>query len=284
MKILSARVILAGLLSLGLIACSGEEEEKAEETAVEKTETAAPAEEEKAPENFLPAIHLAAVANPARPETDTVRDEGRKPAQILDFFSINPNQTVVDLYSSGGYFTRLMAHVVGPEGSVTAHNSNRVKEENRPKLIESFKDYSNVNFFFGDPSELENADGSVDVVFMGLILHHWHYVKEEGEVLPEITKKRLANVYRMLKPGGIFAIIEHKATAGWSREQSAALHRVPPEMAIADITSAGFVFAGETDIHTHAEDDITKFWRENTPRGMTNRFVHLYRKPLGPAE
>ena len=276
------RAALIGLTSLGLAACSGEEETETTETT--ETETTEPATE--APEaamaeaDALAEIYMAAIANPARPEADRERDEGRKPADVLAFYGIEPGIAVVDLHAGGGYFTRLFSIAVGPGGSVVAHNSTRVPEADRPEREAAFADYGNIEFVYADPSELEIADGSVDVVFLGLVYHHWHYTEDSGEELPPLGVERITNVYRMLKPGGVFGVIEHLAATDATRAASAAIHRVPAAIAEADITAAGFVLEATSDMHTYAEDDITLYWRENTERGKTNRLVHLYRKPL----
>ncbi len=277
------RAALIGLTSLGLAACSGEEETETTETT--ETETTEPATE--APEaalaeaDALAEIYMAAIANPARPEADSERDEGRKPAEALAFYGIAPGMRIVDLHAGGGYFTRLFSIAVGPGGSVVAHNSaRRFPEADRPIFEEAFQNYGNIAFVYSDPSELEMADGSVDVVFLGLVYHHWHWTEDSGEELPPLGVERIANVYRMLKPGGVFGVIEHIAAADATRAASAALHRVPPALAEADITAAGFVLEATSDMHTYAEDDITQYWRENTERGKTSRLVHLYRKPL----
>lgn len=276
------RAALIGLASLALAACGGEEE--AETTETTETETTEPATEASeaamAEAEALAEIYMAAIANPARPEADRERDEGRKPAEALAFYGLEPGMTIVDLHAGGGYFTRLFSTVVGPGGSVVAHNSTRVAEADRAEREEAFQDYANIAFVYADPSELEMADGSVDVVFLGLVYHHWHFTEDSGEELPPLGVERLANVYRMLKPGGVFGVIEHISVADATRAASAALHRVPAPTTEADITAAGFVLEATSDMHTYPDDDVTLFWRENTPRGQTNRLVHLYRKPL----
>lgn len=47
-----------------------------------------------------------AVANNARPEADTQRDTSRKPAEILEFFGIEPGMNVLDI---------LLAAVITPK-------------------------------------------------------------------------------------------------------------------------------------------------------------------------
>jgi predicted methyltransferase len=78
----------------------------------------------------------------------------------------------------------------------------------------------------------------------------------------------------------VFAIIDHEAAEGMSREESDAIHRIPRATAIADITLAGFEFVAESDIHAnHPEDDMTVRWTRD-PRDATRRIVQLYRKPV----
>jgi len=84
----------------------------------------------------------------------------------------------------------------------------------------------------------------------------------------------------VLKPGGIFGVIEHRSTDGVTREASASIHRIPAPITIADITSVEFVLDVESDIHAnHPEDDITDSWgRGKTSHEMANRIIHRYRK------
>src|SRR5580700_12069644 len=63
----------------------------------------------------------AAVADTSRPAADTARDENRKPAQMLAFAGITPGKVVVDMLPGGGYFTRIFAKAVEPNGRVYAY-------------------------------------------------------------------------------------------------------------------------------------------------------------------
>src|ERR1041384_6742153 len=63
----------------------------------------------------------AAVADSNRPSADSQRDENRKPAEMLAFAGIGPGRVVVDLLPGGGYFTRIFAKAVEPNGRVYAY-------------------------------------------------------------------------------------------------------------------------------------------------------------------
>ncbi len=77
----------------------------------------------------------AALSNPNRPAEDAVKDEGRKPAEVLTFFNIKPGMTVLDLFSGGGYYTELLNSVVGKDGK-SSHTPTRLIF---PSLVKSIK-------------------------------------------------------------------------------------------------------------------------------------------------
>src|ERR1043166_2718609 len=67
-----------------------------------------------------PPTIAAAVADPARPDTDKERDANRKPAETLAFAGVKPGMVVGELGPGRGYYTRLLAKAVGPTGKVYA--------------------------------------------------------------------------------------------------------------------------------------------------------------------
>ena len=65
----------------------------------------------------------AAIADPARTDKDRERDAREKPAEVLAFAGVKPGMTVVDMFAGGGYYTELLAGVVGPTGKVLSVNN-----------------------------------------------------------------------------------------------------------------------------------------------------------------
>jgi len=266
------RLILCALALLIITGCSREEAD------IQSAGTMVPGSEE------LKAIYQAAITDPRRPAEDKERDAGRKPAEVLEFFGITPGQRVLDISSGGGYFTRILSEVVGNTGSVIANNSGgSVDDEFKSNLEAQYSNYTNIELNYETPETISLPDNSVDTVLLSLVVHHWHYSDEWGEFVPTLALERFDNIYRMLKPGGVFAVIEHEAPIGMTRKESHEIHRIPGNIAIADITLAGFVIDIETDVsNIHANqpnDDITVRWSRE-PRDMTQRLVHRYRKPI----
>ena len=64
----------------------------------------------------------AAVAAPDRSERNLKLDEGRKPAQILQFLGLKPGMNVLDLFGANAYWAEITSPVVGPKGHVMVWN------------------------------------------------------------------------------------------------------------------------------------------------------------------
>lgn len=225
-------------------------------------------------------IYESALADSRRPLEETGRDSGRKPTEVLKFFGVAPGVRVVDVSSGDGYYTRILSGVVGSNGSVVANNSGRrSSDEFKAKYTEQYSTYDNVELNFENPEDISLPDNSVDVVLLSLAMHHWHHDDASGEFTPSLSITRYENILRVLKPGGIFAVIEHAAAPGAGRQASDAIHRIPADIAISDVSLVGFVLEGESSIHAnHPEDDVTIRWTQN-PRDATNRVVMKFRKP-----
>ena len=228
----------------------------------------------------LDTIYNAAINDSRRPAEEVSRDAGRKPAEVLKFFGVAPGQRILDLGSGDGYFTRILSGIVGDSGSVIANNSGRrAGEEFQTQYREQYASYANVELNFENPENVSLPDNSLDMVLLSLAIHHWHHAEDTGEFVPEISLKRYDNIYRMLKPGGIFAVIDHASAEDDSRQHSDEIHRIPSRVVKADLALAGFVLEAESDIHAnHPNDDVTVRWTQD-PRDATVRIVHKYIKP-----
>ena len=223
-----------------------------------------------------------AVANSARPDSNSERDGARKPADMLSFIALDDGATVLDWGAGGGYWSELFSGVVGTGGKVYAHqNAGERFDETKDALSAQFKPFGNIELLpvaRGDNTPL--ANNSVDTVMVSYLYHHMHYAEDSGEMFPAGTAALFAEFSRVLKPGGTVIVIEHIAADGSTRAQSAGWHRTPPETAKADITGAGFEFAGEAaELFVNPEDDKMNVWFETGLSGKTNTFVHKYRKP-----
>ena len=227
------------------------------------------------------AIYGAAVDNPARTEQDRARDAGRKPGAVLEFFGIAPGMSVLDLYSGGGYYTELLAYVVGPEGRVVAHTNQAYAQFVGDEAINRYADnrLPNVEVLYAENNELKLEEESFDATMMILTYHDIYYVSPNNG-WPKIDGPALlAEIRKGLKPRGILAIVDHYAEAGSPRETGNTLHRIDPDIVIGEVEAAGFVLEDKSDVLRNMEDDYSKNMADPSVRGQTDRFVLRFRKP-----
>src|SRR6185312_15142030 len=138
-------------------------------------------------------------------------DKGRQPAKVLAFFGIQPGMHVADLGAGMGYTTELLARVVGPKGVVYAQNNrfilDRFAEAPWSARLQKpvMKNVVRVDREFDDPLPPEAHD--LDAVVMILFYHDTVWMGAD-------RAKMNAAVFKALRKGGTFAIVDHSAKQG----------------------------------------------------------------------
>jgi len=231
--------------------------------------------------NASPSIYASAVASSGRTEADRGRDAARKPAEVLEFFGIDPGMAILDMFSGGGYYTEILSHIVGPEGSVTAHNNQAYAQFVGEEAALRYADdrLPNVDLLMAENNELELTADTFDAVMMVLAYHDIYYVAP-NDGWPKIDGPKLVEeLYRSLRPGGMLAVVDHYAAAGSPRESGNTLHRIDPEIVIAELEQAGFVLEASSEVLRNMADDHSLSMAAPEVRGKTDRFVLRFRKP-----
>ena len=220
----------------------------------------------------------AALADPAR-GTDAAADARRKPAEILVFAGLKPGDKVVDLLPGGGYFTRIFSKVVGPKGRVIAIWTQEYAAEAHPDPENSRKLAASPGFgnitVLDQPAAAFSTPEPVDMVFTSQNYHDYPD-KFMGKVDPVAFDRQ---VFKALKPGGTFLVVDHVAEAGSGLRDTDTLHRIDPAIVKRQVTSVGFVFAGESKALRNPADDHKKAVFDNSIRGHTDQFIYKFRKP-----
>jgi len=230
---------------------------------------------------LVSAATLLALGGPAnadgRSDADRARDDGRKPAEVLEFLGIGPGMNVLDVMAAGGWYTEVLASTVGPDGHVTSQNTARALKmrdgANEKALSARLANgrLPNVSRLNKETQDLSAADGPFDAALTALNLHDIYNGAGEQAAIAVFSA-----VNASLKPGGIFGVIDHEGIAG---NDNAKLHRIVKADAIRVAEAAGFVVEAQSDILQSDIDDMTQHMRTEGIRGHTNRFVLRLRKP-----
>jgi len=224
--------------------------------------------------NF-PADVAGAVADPRRPAADVARDAKRKPADLLTFAELKPGQVVGELLPGGGYFTRLFSRAVGPSGRVYAVITEAQAKGDKPPPVNAIAadpTYGNVKVLAQDLARLQLPQ-KADLVWTSDNYHDLHLKKFDLDV---VAVNRA--VYRSLKPGGLYVIVDHAAAPGSGLESADALHRIDPAIVRREVEAAGFRLVGESKALRNPADDHTKPVFDPAIRGDTDQFVLKFRR------
>ncbi len=216
---------------------------------------------------------------PDRLPEDRLLDAGRKPAQLLTFYGVKPGMTVAELGAGGGYTSEFLARAVGPTGKVYGQNTKLILEKFAEKpWSERLKrpvaqNIVRVDREFDDPLPPEAK--KLDLVLINLFYHDLYWMKVDRA---KMNKAILA----ALKPGGIYAVVDHSAKEGAGSKDVETLHRIEQTELVRDIELAGFKLDKQSDFLRNPAD--TKDWSTSPrvageKRGTSDRFVLLFRKP-----
>ena len=222
----------------------------------------------------------AAVTDTSRPDADTKRDENRKPAQMLAFAGITPGKVVVDLLPGGGYFTRIFAKAVAPGGRVYAYfgtqYDKRLKDQGKDpdnQFADLKRTYPDLGVIHGYLPDFVTPE-PVDIVWTAQNYHDMHN-KQYAMDVNAVNKA----IYKSLKPGGYYVIVDHKASEAAGDDVTEALHRIKESTVKTEVEAAGFKLVGQSDALHYTSDDGTKRVFENDIRGKTDQFMLKFQKP-----
>lgn len=258
---------LACALALAVSACGHLNREAAEEAA----------REEAAAE--IAAVD-AALAHPDRFAGDAEDDERRRARETLLFSEIDAGDTVFEIEAGGGYWTELYSYLVGPDGEVVMQNPQGFLQYVQDVLDARFADdrLDTVRQSISVFDDLDAEDGSVDVATWIQGPHEPFYRPEDGSDLGDADAS-FAEIFRILRPGGVFLAVDHSALAGSPSETGHTLHRIDPAIVIEMAEAAGFVLEGDADFLANPEDDLSISVFAPQIRGRTDQFVLRFRKP-----
>ncbi len=220
------------------------------------------------------ADQAAAVADPGRPAADVARDAARKPVEMLTLSGIKAGDTVLELLPGGGYFTRILSKEVGPTGHLYAAVPPAKSSDAEPaaETIAADPAYKNVTVI---PVQPLAETPPLDAIWTSQNYHDLHLSRVHAD-MAAIDK----DFFNRLKPGGVVIIIDHAALPGSPAVATAdALHRIDPAVVKTEMTAAGFVFDGESDVLANPADPHTANVFDPSIRGKTDQFAFRFKKP-----
>jgi len=196
------------------------------------------------------------LAGDHRSAQNRARDVYRHPRETLLFFGIRPEQTVVEIWPGGGWYTEVIAPLVEGKGKFyAAHTPPNPASEGVTRSLKAYADklaarpdlYGNATVTaLGPGVDAIAPPGSADLVVSFRNIHNW--------MGRDFAPEAFAAMYRALKPGGVLGIVEHRGNPAVPQDPKAASGYVNEAHAIRMIEAAGFRLVAKSEVNANPKD------------------------------
>lgn len=208
-----------------------------------------------------------AVAAEHRTEGYVARDDARHPVEVLEFFGVDANDTVVELWPSAGYWTEILAPYLAESGQYIAAaydvgpaDTPSYRRRLHGMLLGKLSDkktYGKTIVTTSDVGQWTLAPaGTVDVVLTFRNVHNlWWDDQADGF---------FAAAHAALEPGGVLGVVDHRAkpNADPAMLKSKTTGYIRQADVIRMAEAAGFKLADTSEINANPKDDT------DHPRGV----------------
>jgi len=190
-----------------------------------------------------------------RDPANAARDQYRHPRETLEFFGLTPSITVVQLWPGGGWYTEILAPVLKDHGQLidaVVPAKDDSESDNTVRYLAKLKTtpgvYGKVKVVdFSPPTKMGlGADGSADMVLTFRNLHNWQARGQLDNVFQA--------VFKVLKHGGVFGVVEHRAVAGKTVDQTYRTGYMPVDYVTQAAQEAGFKLVGQSEVNANPKD------------------------------
>lgn len=200
----------------------------------------------------------AILASEHRTPGNADRDAWRHPIETLTFFGLEPDSKVYEVGHGGGWYTEILAPLLAKSGKLylagaDASSTDPVQQYS-VKSMELFLSapgnlYEKVELVpqaGPDKPPTLGPDGSLDMVLVIRMLHNVHGSKQWDRFMPA--------AHAALKPGGVLAIVQHRAAPDADPDVSAKTGYLPEPWVIEKIESYGFQLAKKSEVNANPKD------------------------------
>jgi predicted methyltransferase len=224
----------------------------------------------------------ASIASPERPQADRERDAWAKPQTVLTVLGARPGIQVIDYLAGDGYYSELLARIVGPKGRVIVYNNGGYASYVGQKLTQRFEGnrVPNTLLKVEEIADLKLPANSLDAALFVMSYHDVYFAPEGAKGPMGDASQMVSALFSALKPGGVVVVQDHIAKTGSDPVDSVQkLHRIDPEAVRRTFEQAGFRLDAQDDTFKNPADDHSKLVFDASIRHKTDQFLYRFRKP-----
>ncbi|MDR7122921.1 methyltransferase [Rheinheimera soli] len=198
-----------------------------------------------------------------RSEEDKARNQYRHPVETLTFFGIKPSMSVLEIWPARGWYTDILAPYLKDQGKLTVANFrvddgtmqddrkifwSRISERFSQRILKHKEHFGSVEQTEFDPPGYMFL-GLTQQYDMVLSFRNAHIWNEQGYLLDVFRA-----VFDVLKPGGVFGIVEHRASRVSEISSSAVEGYLDESYVIAVAEHAGFKLQAKSEVNANPKD------------------------------
>lgn len=204
----------------------------------------------------------AILASAHRTPGNADRDTARHPKSTLEFFGLTPAMHVYEVGQGAGWYTEILAPLLAKQGKLYLagydSSSEDPKVQSGAKQMELFLSgsanlYEDVELVVQPVPETKMGEAnSMDMILVFRMMHNVHSYK--------LWDAWMNAAHSALKPGGVLAVVQHRASDDANPDESAPKGYMPEPWLIEKIESYGFKLEAKSDINANPKD--TKDYKE----------------------
>lgn len=198
-----------------------------------------------------------AIQGSQRDPANVARDVYRHPKETLMIFGLTPDMKALEILPGRGWYTEILAPLMKDSGELTVASFGvnhptkylrNVHADFMKKVDADPETYGKIKtVLFKNNGYLPDIpDNSLDIVMTFRNSHNW--IRYGG------IEDIYAAFNRVLKPGGVLGVVQHRANDGSDPKESAEKGYIPKSYLIELIESKGFELVKSSDINANPKD------------------------------
>jgi len=194
-----------------------------------------------------------------RSEANKARNVYRHPVGTLTFLGLQDGMTVMEIWPGGGWYTEVLAPVIRHHGQLIVAGYDpdvpgqpEYRYRLQANLLDMFSAHPEVYdqvaaMPFSPPTSASlGAADSIDLVLTFRNTHGW--------ISDGIAEAVFAEFARVLKPGGILGVVQHRAAANVDPAKSAETGYVPEAAVVELARKAGLYLEARSEANANPRD------------------------------